>query len=54
VKILELYLKNFSRIKSALGVDEVTIDLSDTQWLFLFLTGGNGSGKSSLSNQMHP
>lgn len=54
MKITKLYLKNFSRVKSALGVDEVTIDLSTMQSLFLFLKGGNGSGKSTLLNQMHP
>jgi DNA repair exonuclease SbcCD ATPase subunit len=54
MKITKLYLKNFSRVKSALGVDEVTIDLTSAQSLFLFLKGGNGSGKSTLLNQMHP
>lgn len=50
----KLYLKNFSRIKSALGVDEVTLDFTNNQHLFTFFQGGNGSGKSSLLNQLHP
>jgi DNA repair exonuclease SbcCD ATPase subunit len=54
MKIVKLHLKNFSRVKSAMGVDEVTIDLTASQNLFLFLKGGNGSGKSTLLNQLHP
>jgi len=54
VKITKLYLKNFSRVKSALGVDEVTIDLTTAENMFLFLQGGNGSGKSTLLNQLQP
>lgn len=54
MKITKLYLKNFSRVKSALGVDEVTIDLTASENMFLFLKGGNGSGKSTILNQLHP
>jgi DNA repair exonuclease SbcCD ATPase subunit len=54
MKITKLYLKNFSRVKSALGVDEVTIDLTTTNNMFLFLKGGNGSGKSTILNQVQP
>lgn len=54
MKIKKLYLKNFSRVKSALGVDEVTIDLTKSDNLFTFLQGNNGSGKSTLLNQLHP
>jgi ABC-type lipoprotein export system ATPase subunit len=54
VKILKLYLKNFSRVKSAFGVDEITIDLTSSENMFLFLQGENGSGKSTLLNQMQP
>ena len=54
MKILEVSLKNFSRIYSGLGKTHLHIDLRPlSNKIFLFV-GENGSGKTSIMRTFHP
>lgn len=51
---LSLRLKGFLGIKAGLGVDDITIDLSNLPPGIVVLSGPNGSGKSSIIDSLTP
>ena len=54
MKPLSLRLKGFLGIKAGLGVDDVTIDLSNLPPGIVVLSGPNGSGKSTIIDSLTP
>lgn len=53
MKPIKLRLKGFTGIKKGLGLDEITLDLSNVQGL-IALAGENGRGKSSVLENLTP
>lgn len=54
MKILEVSLKNFSRIYSGLGKTHLHIDLRQLHNKIFLFVGENGSGKTSIMRTFHP
>lgn len=54
MKILEVSLKNFSRIYSGLGKTYLHIDLRKLHNKIFLFVGENGSGKTSIMRTFHP
>ena len=54
MKILEVSLKNFSRIYSGLGKTHLHIDLRPLPNKIFLFVGENGSGKTSIMRTFHP
>lgn len=54
MKILEVSLKNFSRIYSGLGKSYIHIDLRKLNNKIFLFVGENGSGKTSIMRTFHP
>jgi len=54
MKITYINLKNFIGFKSGLGVNEIELDLSNTENRIILLTGENGCGKTTLLSCLHP
>jgi DNA repair exonuclease SbcCD ATPase subunit len=55
MKINKIKLTNFIGIKHGTGLDEIEIDFrSGTGNKIVMLSGGNGSGKSTVMSQLHP
>lgn len=54
MKILEVSLKNFSRIYSGLGKTYIHIDLRKLNNKIFLFVGENGSGKTSIMRTFHP
>lgn len=54
MKILKLKLRGAIGIRKGLGVEEVEIDFSDFQSGLIALTGRNGSGKTTIMENLHP
>lgn len=53
VTVIDLYLKNFSRVTTGLQVPEVYIDFRLSHEFYLFV-GKNGTGKTSILHTIHP
>jgi exonuclease SbcC len=51
---IALRLKGFLGVKAGLGVDEITLDLSDLPPGIVVLSGPNGSGKSTIIDSLTP
>jgi len=49
-----LRLKGFLGIKAGLGIDDITIDLSNLPPGIVVLSGPNGSGKSTIIDSLTP
>lgn len=54
MRILELYLENFSRVFTGLGKTKLTIDLRNTTNRIHLIVGDNGTGKTSIMSCFHP
>lgn len=54
MKILKLKLRGAIGIRKGLGVDEIEIDFSQFQPGLIALTGRNGSGKTTIMENLHP
>lgn len=54
MKILKLKLRGAIGIRKGLGVEEVEIDFSNFQSGLIALTGRNGSGKTTIMENLHP
>jgi len=54
MRILKLKLRGAIGIKKGLGVDEVEIDFTQFQPGLIALTGKNGSGKTTVMENLHP
>lgn len=54
IQFLRLELENFSRIKSGMGIDKLTIDFNKLDHRITLLVGENGSGKTSVMRCFHP
>jgi exonuclease SbcC len=54
MRILKLKLRGAIGIKKGLGVDEVEIDFTQFQPGLIALTGRNGSGKTTIMENLHP
>jgi exonuclease SbcC len=54
MKPLKLRLKGFKGIKSGMGLDEVTIDFTDMQPGITVFDAPNGSGKTTILDNLHP
>lgn len=54
MKILKLKLRGAIGIRKGLGVEEVEIDFSNFQSGLIALTGRNGSGKTTVMENLHP
>jgi exonuclease SbcC len=54
MKPLKLRLKGFKGIKSGMGLDEVTIDFADMQPGITVFDAPNGSGKTTILDNLHP
>lgn len=54
ITVLDLYLKNFSRIATGLQVTELYIDFEKLENEFYLFTGKNGTGKTSILHTIHP
>jgi len=53
MKLIKLYLKGFTGIKKGIGIDELTLDLSDLSGL-IALSGNNGHGKTTVLENLQP
>lgn len=54
MRLKRLYLKNYANIFNALGRYEIDIDFTKCKNSILVIRSENGSGKSSLINELHP
>lgn len=54
MKILKLKLRGAIGIRKGLGVEEVEIDFTQFQTGLIALTGRNGSGKTTIMENLHP
>lgn len=54
MKILKLKLRGAIGIRKGLGVEEIEIDFSNFQSGLIALTGRNGSGKTTVMENLHP
>lgn len=54
MRILRLKLRGAIGIKKGLGVDEIEIDFTKLQPGLIALTGKNGSGKTTIMENLHP
>ena len=54
MRLLKLRLKNYLNIYNALSLNELTIDFSKCKYNIVTIFGENGSGKSSIINEIHP
>src|SRR5574338_602723 len=54
MKILKLKLRGAIGIRKGLGLEEVEIDFSNFQSGLIALTGRNGSGKTTIMENLHP
>lgn len=54
MKILKLKLRGAIGIKKGLGVDEVEVDFTAFKAGLIALTGSNGSGKTTIMENLHP
>lgn len=54
MKILKLKLRGAIGIRKGLGVEEVEIDFTNFQSGLIALTGRNGSGKTTIMENLHP
>lgn len=54
MKILRLYLKNYTGIYSGTGMEEITLDFTKSDKSMILLCGKNGSGKSTIVSQLQP
>lgn len=54
MKISKLQLRGAIGIKKGLGVDEIEIDFSKFEKGLIALTGRNGSGKTTIMENLHP
>lgn len=54
MRILRLKLRGAIGIKKGLGVDEIEIDFTQFQAGLIALTGRNGSGKTTIMENLHP
>jgi exonuclease SbcC len=54
MRILKLKLRGALGIKKGLGVDEIEIDFTDFKAGLIALTGRNGSGKTTIMENLHP
>lgn len=54
MRLKKLYLKNYANIYNALGRYEISIDFTKCKNSILVIRSENGSGKSSLINELHP
>lgn len=54
MKILKLKLRGAIGIKKGLGVDEIEVDFTNFQSGLVALTGRNGSGKTTIMENLHP
>ena len=54
MRILKLKLRGAIGIKKGLGIDEVEIDFTTFQPGLIALTGRNGSGKTTIMENLHP
>lgn len=51
---LKLMLKGFKGIRSGMGLDEFTLDLTETGDGLIAIVGDNGKGKSTILGNLHP
>lgn len=51
---ISLTLRGFRGIRSGMGLDEITIDLSDLPDGLVAITGPNGAGKTTILDNLHP
>ena len=54
MRLRKLYLKNYANIYNALGRYEINIDFTKCKNPILVIRSENGSGKSSIINELHP
>lgn len=54
MKILKLKLRGAIGIRKGLGLEEIEIDFSNFQSGLIALTGRNGSGKTTIMENLHP
>ena len=54
MRLRKLYLKNYANIFNALGRYEIEIDFTKCKNKILVIRSENGSGKSSIINELHP
>lgn len=54
MRLRKLYLKNYANIYNALGRYEINIDFTKCKNSILVIRSENGSGKSSIINELHP
>ncbi|MDD4292015.1 MAG: hypothetical protein PHX51_07270 [Clostridia bacterium] len=54
MRILKLKLRGAIGIKKGLGVDEIEIDFTEFKSGLIALTGRNGSGKTTIMENLHP
>lgn len=54
MRILKLQLRGAIGIKKGLGVDEIEVDFTNFQPGLIALTGRNGSGKTTIMENLHP
>ncbi len=54
MKILKLKLRGAIGIKKGLGIEEIEIDFTKFQSGLIALTGKNGSGKTTIMENLHP
>lgn len=54
MRILRLQLRGAIGIKKGLGVDEIEVDFTNFQPGLIALTGRNGSGKTTIMENLHP
>jgi exonuclease SbcC len=54
LKILKLYLRGGIGIRIGLGLEEIDIDFSQFRTGLIAFTGRNGSGKTTIMENLHP
>lgn len=54
MRLKKLYLKNYANIFNALGIYELNIDFTKCKNSILVIRSENGSGKSSIINELQP
>ena len=54
MRLKRLYLKGYANIFNALAIKEINIDFSKCQHNVVVIKSENGSGKSSIINELHP
>lgn len=54
MRLKRLYLRGYANIKNAMDRDEINIDFSKCKSKIVVIRSENGSGKSSIINELHP